>query len=64
MMTKATLQEELKNEIDQIKDEEAIEKIRIFIMGILTQQEIEEHKSPKHTAQTEDNSIEKHGTTG
>lgn len=39
-MTKA--QEKLKKEIEQIQDETTIEKIRIFILGILAQQGIED----------------------
>ena len=38
-MTKA--QEKLKEQIDRIEDEEVIEKVKIYIMGILTQQGIE-----------------------
>lgn len=38
-MTKA--QECLKSEIGKIQDEKVIEKVRIYIMGILTQQGIE-----------------------
>ncbi len=41
-MTKA--QENLKNDIEKIKDEAMIEKIRIFILGILAQQSIAEKK--------------------
>lgn len=39
-MTKA--QQRLKNDIEKINDEDVIEKVRIFIMGILTQQSISE----------------------
>lgn len=38
-MTKA--QRELKKNIESIHDESIIEKVQIFIMGILAQQEIE-----------------------
>lgn len=38
MMTKA--QEDLKETIEKIKDDSTIEKIQIFIMGILAQQNI------------------------
>ena len=48
-MSKA--QEALKLEIEKIHDESTIEKVRIFIMGILAQQSIEQScKSPKQTA--------------
>ena len=39
-MTKA--QKELKTEIEKINDERVIEKVRIFILGILAQKGIEE----------------------
>lgn len=39
-MTKA--QENLKADIEKIQDEEVIEKVRIFIMGILAQQNLEQ----------------------
>lgn len=39
-MTKA--QKRLKEDIEKINDEDVIEKVRIFIMGILTQQSISE----------------------
>lgn len=39
-MTKA--QQRLKEDIEKIKDDDAIEKVRVFIMGILTQQSISE----------------------
>lgn len=42
MMTKA--QENLKADIEKINDELAIEKVRIFILGILAQKSIEEQK--------------------
>lgn len=47
MMTKA--QEILKADIEKIEDETMIEKIRIFIMGILAQQSIskQSHKATK-----------------
>ena len=38
MLTKA--QEALKADIEKINDEDIIEKVRIFIMGILAQQNI------------------------
>ena len=38
-MTKA--QRELRKNIEGIEDESVVEKVRIFIMGILAQQEIE-----------------------
>lgn len=46
-MTKA--QEELKKDIEKIEDDITIEKVRIFIMGILAQQSIDERQggSPK-----------------
>ncbi len=40
-MTKA--QRELRKNIESIEDESVVEKVRIFIMGILAQQEIEQH---------------------
>ena len=43
-MTKA--QEELKAEIEKIDDETVIEKVRIFIMGILAQKSIDEQNMP------------------
>lgn len=46
-MTKA--QESLKADIEKINDESTIEKIRIFIMGILAQQKLE--KSDKSSKQ-------------
>lgn len=50
-MTKA--QENLKIQIEEIKDEEVIEKVRIFIMGILAQQRLESiNKSHKSSHQT------------
>ena len=39
-MTKA--QQDLKEDIEKIKDDTTIEKVRIFIMGILAQQSISE----------------------
>lgn len=39
-MTKA--QETLKEDIEKINDDSTIEKVRIFIMGILAQQDISE----------------------
>ena len=43
-MTEA--QESLKADIEKIKDEAAIEKVRIFIMGILAQQNLEQACKP------------------
>lgn len=40
LMTKA--QQNLKEDIEKIKDDSTIEKIRIFILGILAQQSISE----------------------
>ena len=40
-MTKA--QRALKEDIEKISDDSTIEKVRIFIMGILAQQNISEH---------------------
>lgn len=49
MMTKA--QEMLKADIEKINDEDTIEKVRIFIMGILAQQKLEQpRKPPEKTA--------------
>ncbi|MBO5030652.1 MAG: hypothetical protein J6C19_02385 [Lachnospiraceae bacterium] len=42
-MTKA--QENLKLDIEKIDDDITIEKVRIFIMGILTQQGLEQQKT-------------------
>lgn len=48
-MTKA--QEILKADIEKINDESTVEKVRIFIMGILAQQEISQPcNSPKQKA--------------
>ncbi len=46
-MTKA--QQALKEDIEKLEDETTIEKVRIFIMGILAQQSISEnqHNSTK-----------------
>lgn len=44
MMTKA--QENLKADIEKINDESTIEKVKIFIMGILAQQEINQSRNP------------------
>lgn len=41
-MTKA--QEDLKEDIEKINDDTTIEKVRIFIMGILAQQSISENQ--------------------
>lgn len=41
-MTKA--KEELKNSIEKITDEAVIEKVHIYIMGILTQQGLEKER--------------------
>lgn len=46
MMTKA--QEKLKEDIEKIEDETTLEKVRIFIMGILTQQGIDKSSKPPH----------------
>lgn len=43
-MTKA--QEKLKSDIEKINDESTIEKVRIYIMGILTQQSLEQVHKP------------------
>lgn len=43
-MTKA--QETLKADIEKINDESTVEKVRIFIMGILAQQEISQPRNP------------------
>ena len=41
-------QEELKQYIEKIEDENVIEKVKIFIMGILAQQNLEQrHISPE-----------------
>ena len=45
LMSKA--QETLKKEIEKIDDESTIEKVRIFIMGILAQQRIEKDGEPQ-----------------
>ncbi len=42
LMTKA--QQTLKEDIEKIKDDTTIEKVRIFIMGILAQQNISENQ--------------------
>ena len=42
LMTKA--QQALKEDIEKIKDDTMIEKVRIFIMGILAQQSISENQ--------------------
>lgn len=42
LMTKA--QQTLKEDIEKIKDDTTIEKVRIFIMGILAQQSISENQ--------------------
>lgn len=44
VMTKA--QEILKADIEKINDEATIEKVKIFIMGILTQQGLEQPRKP------------------
>ena len=41
-MTKA--QQTLKEDIEKLEDETTIEKVRIFIMGILAQQNISENQ--------------------
>lgn len=45
MMTKA--QEALKEDIEKIQDDTTIEKVRIFILGILAQQNITENFNDK-----------------
>lgn len=51
-MTKA--QEMLKRDIEKIEDDNTIEKVRIFIMGILAQQNIEERqRSPSNVLEKE-----------
>lgn len=40
------VRELLKADIEKIEDEETIEKIRIFIMGILAQQSIDQGETP------------------
>ena len=44
-MTKA--QQSLKEDIEKIEDDATLEKVRIFIMGILTQQSISKMKLQK-----------------
>jgi hypothetical protein len=44
LMTKA--QQTLREDIEKITDDAIIEKVRIFIMGILTQQSISENQHP------------------
>lgn len=44
VMTKA--QENLKSDIEKIHDEATIEKVKIFIMGILAQQKLEQPRKP------------------
>lgn len=44
-MTQA--QEKLREDIEKIKDEAVIEKVRIFMMGIFAQQGIEERERQK-----------------
>lgn len=44
MMTKA--KENLKSDIEKINDDATIEKVKIFIMGILTQQGLEQSRKP------------------
>lgn len=39
-------QERLKLEIEEINDREALEKVRIFIMGMLAQQQMERARQP------------------
>ena len=51
-MTKA--QEMLKKDIEKIEDDNTIEKVRIFIMGILAQQNIaERQRSPSNVPEKE-----------
>ena len=42
-------QEALRKDIEKIEDEETIERISIFVAGILTQQGIEKTKAPPIT---------------
>lgn len=44
-MTKA--QEDLKEDINKIQDDTTIEKVRIFIMGILAQQDISDKEAER-----------------
>ena len=50
VMTKA--QENLKSDIEKIKDETNIEKVKIFIMGILAQQKLEQPRKPPENPPT------------
>lgn len=52
-MSKA--QEILKTDIEKIQDETTIEKIRIFIMGILAQQNIDKQPHTQQECTTKEN---------
>lgn len=45
--------EKLKVEIEKISDEKTIEKIRLFILGIITQSKIEKAKGEENNEQKE-----------
>jgi|GEM_PF-5069421 hypothetical protein len=47
-MTEA--QKKLKTDIEKIQDEDTIEKVNIFIMGILAGAKEKAEEPPKHTA--------------
>lgn len=51
IMTKA--QENLKADIEKIDDEATLEKIKIFVMGILAQQSIDRPLHKQHSTETE-----------
>lgn len=56
-MTKA--QQTLKEDIEKIEDNTTIEKVRIFIMGILTQQSISENqRNPTKQPIQKDNQLQ------
>lgn len=50
-MTKA--QENLKADIEKIDDDASLEKIRIFIMGMLAQRSIDNRLNKQHSTETE-----------
>ena len=50
-MTKAL--ENLKVDIERLDDEAILEKIRIFVMGMLTQQSIDRQLHKQHSTETE-----------
>ena len=50
-MTKA--QENLKADIEKIDDDVSLEKIRIFIMGMLAQRGIDNQLNKQHSTETE-----------